>query len=148
MDCNTPGFLVHHQHPELAQTHVHWVGNDPAHPMISSCVVPFFSNLSSFPASWSFRMSQFFTSGGQRIRVSASASVFPVNIWDWSFRLIGLISLQSKGPQESSTPQFKSINSSALSFSLWSNSHILHDYSKNHNFDYMDLCWQNNVSAF
>ena len=118
-------------------------------PMISSCVVPF-SSLPSFPASESFQISQFFASGGQRIGVSASASVFPKNIWDWCpFGLIGSISLQSNGLQESSpTSQFKSINSSAFSFSLWASSHILHDYWKNHSFDYMDLCWQSNVSAF
>ena len=48
------------------------------HPTISSTVVPFFSCLPSFPASGSFLMSQFFTSGGQSIGVSASASVFPM----------------------------------------------------------------------
>ena len=53
------------------------------HPTISSSVVPFSSRLQSFPASGSFPMSQFFTSGGQSIGVSASASVLPVNIQDW-----------------------------------------------------------------
>ena len=53
------------------------------HPAISSSVVPFSSCLQSFPASGSFQMSQFFTSGGQRIGVSASASVLPMNIQDW-----------------------------------------------------------------
>ena len=52
------------------------------HPTILSSVVPF-SCLQSFPASESFPMSQFFESGGQRIRVSASASVLPLNIQDW-----------------------------------------------------------------
>ena len=68
------------------------------HPTISSSVVPFSSCLQSFPASGSFQMSQFFTSGGQSIRVSASASVLPVNIQDW-FPLgwTGWISLQTKG---------------------------------------------------
>ena len=68
------------------------------HPTISSSVVPFSSCLQSFPASKSFPMSQFFTSGGQSIRVSASASVLPVNFQDW-FPLgwTGWISLQSKG---------------------------------------------------
>ena len=61
-------------------------------------VVPFSSCLQFFPASGSFPVSQFFTSGGQRIGVSASASVLPMNIQDW-FPLgwTGLISLQSKG---------------------------------------------------
>ena len=68
------------------------------HPAISSSVVPFSTHLQSFPASGSFQMSQFFTSGGQRIGVSASASVLPINIQDWfPLGLIGLISLQSKG---------------------------------------------------
>ena len=53
------------------------------HPAISSSVVPFSSRLQSFPASGSFQMSQFFTSGGQSIAVSALASVLPMNIQDW-----------------------------------------------------------------
>ena len=67
------------------------------HPTISSSVVPFSSRLQSFPASGSFRMSQFFTSDGQSIGVSASASVFPMSIQYW-FLLgrTGWISLQSK----------------------------------------------------
>ena len=72
--------------------------NPWCHPAISSSVVPFSSCLQSFPASGSFQMSQFFTSGGQSIGVSASASVLPMNIQDW-FPLgwTGWISLQSKG---------------------------------------------------
>ena len=67
-------------------------------PTISSSVVPFASCPQCFPASGSFLMSQFFTSGGQSIRVSASASVLPKNIQDWfHIALTGLISLQSKG---------------------------------------------------
>ena len=54
-----------------------------SHPAISSSVVPFSSCLQSFPVSGSFQMSQFFTSGGQRIGVSASASVLLMNIQDW-----------------------------------------------------------------
>ena len=66
------------------------------HPAISSSVVHFSSCLQSFPASGSFQMSQFFTSGGQNIE--ASASVLPMNIQDW-FPLgwTSWISLQSKG---------------------------------------------------
>ena len=68
------------------------------HPTISSSVVPFSSCLQSFPASGSFKMSPFFSSGGQRTGVSASASILSVNIQDW-FPLgwTGWISLQSKG---------------------------------------------------
>ena len=68
------------------------------HPAISFPVIPFSSCLQSFPASGSFQMSWFFPSGDQSIRVSASASVFPMNIQDW-FPLgwTGWISLQSRG---------------------------------------------------
>ena len=68
------------------------------HPTISSSVVPFSSHLQSFPASESFQISHFFSSGGQSIGASASASVLPMNIQDW-FPLgwTGWISLQSKG---------------------------------------------------
>ena len=73
---------------------LHWW----CHPIISSFVGPFSSCLQSFPASESFQMSQFFTSGGQSIGASTSATVFPMNIrgrlpLGW----IGWLSLQSKG---------------------------------------------------
>ena len=68
------------------------------HPTISSSVVPFSSCLQSFPASGSFPMSQLFASGGQRIGVSASASVLARNTQDWSpLGWTGWISLLSKG---------------------------------------------------
>ena len=95
MDCSMPSFPVHHQLPELAQTHVHQVSDaiQPSHPLSSPLFLP-----SIFPASGSFPMSQFFTSGGQSIGVSASASVLPINIQDWfPLGLTDLISLQSKG---------------------------------------------------
>ena len=68
------------------------------HPTISSSVIPFSSCLQSFPASGSFPMSQLFAWGGQRIGVSTSASVLPVNTQDWSpLGWTSWISLQSKG---------------------------------------------------
>ena len=88
------------------------------YPTVSSSVIPF-SGLPSFPASGSFPMSQFFASGGQSIRASASASVLPMNIQDWfPLGLTGLISLESKGLSRvfSPTPQFKCSNFSALNF--------------------------------
>ena len=67
------------------------------HPIISSSVIPFSSHLQSFPASGSSPVSQFFMSGGQSIGISASASVLPMNIQDWSpLGWTGWISLQSK----------------------------------------------------
>ena len=68
------------------------------HPTISSSVIPFYSRLQPFPASGSFSMSRFFASGSQRIEVSASASVLPMNTQDWfPLGLTGWISLQPKG---------------------------------------------------
>ena len=88
------------------------------HPTISSSVVPFSSSRQSCPASGFFPMSQFFTSGGRSIGVSASGSVFPVSIQDW-FLLDWLVwsPCSPRDCQESSpTPQFKSINSLVLIF--------------------------------
>ena len=123
--------------------------NQWCHPTISSSVVSS-SCPQSFPASGSFPMSQLFASGGQSIRVSALASVLPVNIQDWY--PLGLTVWSPFSPrdlQESSpTPQFKSINSSALRLLYGLNLTSTHDYWKNHSFDYMDLCQQSGVSAF
>jgi len=86
---------VHHHLWEFTQTHFRWVCDaiQPSH----HCH-PFSSRLQSFPELGSFPMSQFFASDGQRIWVSALASVLPMNIQDW-FPLgwTGWISLQSKG---------------------------------------------------
>ena len=80
--CSTPDLPVHHQLLEFTQTHVHQVSDaiQPSHPL--SFLHPFSSRLQSFPASGSFPMSQFFTSGSQSIGVSASTSVLPMNIQD------------------------------------------------------------------
>ena len=123
MDCSPPGLPVHHHLPEFAQTHVHWVSDaiQPTHP-----VFPFSSCLQSFPASGSFPMSRLFTSGGQSIGFSASASVLPMNIQDcFPLGLTGLIFLLSKGLSRvfSNTTVQKHQFLSAQP-SLWSNSHI------------------------
>ena len=104
------------------------------HPTISSSVVPFSSCPQSFPASESFQMSQLFTSGGQRIGVSASTSnptsEHPGLI---SFGMDWLDLLAVQGTQESSpTPYFKSISSSVLSFLYSLTLTSIHDYWKNH----------------
>ena len=89
-------------------------------------LTPFSSCLQSFPALESFPMSRLFTSGGQRIGVSASASVLPKNIQDWfPLGLAGLIFLQSKGPSRvfsRTTVQKHQFFDSQPS--LWSKSHI------------------------
>ena len=90
------------------------------HPTISSSVTPFTSQFQSFPVSGSFQMSQFFTSGGQSIGVSASASVLPVGS-----------PCSPRDSQESSPTQwFKSINSLAFSFLHSPALTFIHDYWK------------------
>ena len=107
------------------------------HPAISSSVIPFSSYLQSLPASESFPMSQLFTWIGQSIRVSSLASVLPMNTQDWlPLGWTGWLSLQSKDSQESSpAPQFKSINSSVLSFLHSPTLTSIHDHWKNHSLD-------------
>ena len=131
MDCSTPGFPVYHQLLELDQTHVHQVGDaiQPPHPLLSPSPPAF-----NFPS----------------IRVFSSESVFHIR-WPkyWSFifsispsneysRLISFKIdwfdfLAVQGALKSSpTPQFKSINSSALSFLHRPTLTSTHDYWKNH----------------
>ena len=121
MDCCTPGFPVHHHLPELAQTRVRRVGDaiQPSHP-----VIPFSSCLLSFLAS--FPLSQFFSSGGQSIEVSASASVFPMNIQD-SFRMDWLDLLAVQGTLKSLL-QHHSSKVSILRLSAFFIGHLSHPY--------------------
>ena len=101
--------------------------SDPwCHPTISSSVVPFSSHLQTFPASGSFPMSRFFTSGSPKYW-SFSFSISPSSEYSGLISLIFLVGspCSPRDSQESSpTPQFKSINSSALSFLYKSSSHI------------------------
>ena len=131
-DCSTPGLLAHCQLPEFTQTHVHWVSDaiQPSHPAI-----PFSSCLQSFPTSGSFPMSLFFRWPNYS---SFSFNISHSNEYSGVISLgrTGWISLQSKGSQESSpTAQFRSINSSVLSFLYSPTLTSIHDYWKKHNFD-------------
>ena len=123
MDCSTPGLPCPSPTPGVYSNPCplsRW-----CHPTISSSVIPFSSCLQSFPASGSFPMSQFFTSSGQSIGVSASASVLPMNIQDWfSLGWTGWLSWQSKGLSRAFTntivQKHQFFNAQ---LSLWSNSH-------------------------
>ena len=121
-DCNSPGFPGLHYLPEFAQTHVHRV-SDAIHP--SHPVTPFSFCHQFFPASAYFPVSWLSASGGQSIRVSASASVLPMNLQGW-FPLgwIGLISLHTTGLSRvfsNTTVEKHQFFSPQLS--IWSNSH-------------------------
>ena len=106
------------------------------HPAISSSVIPFYSHLESFPATRSFEISQFFASGGQSIGVSALTLVLPMNTQDWSQDgWLGPPCSPRDSQESSPTPQFKSINSLALSFLYTPTLTSIHDHWKNHSLD-------------
>ena len=96
------------------------------HPTISSSVSPSPLAFSLSPHQGLFPVSQFFASGGQRIGASASASVLPMNIWDWfPLGLTGFISLQSKGlSRVFSNARVQKHQFFDIQLCLWPNSHI------------------------
>ena len=122
MNRSTPGLPVHHQLMESTQTHVHWVGAaiQPSHPLSSP-----FPHALSLPASGSFQMSQLFASRGQSTGVSASTSVLPMNIQDWSpLGWTDWICLQSNGLSRfSPNTSVQKHQFFGAQLSLWSNSH-------------------------
>ena len=124
MDCSTPGFPVLHHLPELAQTHIQWVGDaiQPSNTLLSPSPPVF--NLSQHQGIC--QRVGFFASGGQSIGTSALASVFPMTIQSWfSFELTGLISLQFKGfSRVFSNFIIREYKFFGIQSSLWSSSHI------------------------
>ena len=120
------------------------------HPTISSSVILLSSCPQSFPASKSFPVSCLFVSGSQNIGASSSTSVLPMNIQDWfPLGLTGLISLLSKGLSRvfsSTTVQKHQFFGPQPSYGPTLIS--VHDSWKNHSFDYPDICWQSDISAF
>ena len=146
MNHSTPRLPVHHQLPQFIQIHVHWVSDaiQPPHPL-SSPSPP------ALDLSQQWGLFKWISSSHQVAKVlGAPASALPMNIQD-SFSL-GCTRWSPCCPRDSQefspTPQFKSINSSALSFLHSPTLIFIHDYWKNHNFDYTDLWWQSKVSAF
>ena len=140
-DCLWPHGLQHARPPCASPTPGVDSNSCPlswwCHPTISSSVVLFFSCLQPFPASGSFEMSQFFASGGQRIGVSASASVFPKNRRTDLLEdgLVGSPCSPRDSQESSPTPWFKSISSSAFSFLHSPTLTSIHDYCKHRSHD-------------
>ena len=130
--CSMPGLPVHHQLLEPTQTHVHWVGDaiQPSQPLSSLLLLP-----QSFPASGSFQTSQFLTSDGRSIGVSASTSVLPMNTQDcWSpLGWTGWISLESKGLSRVSSDT--TVQKHQFFGAQLPTPTSVHEYWKNHSFD-------------
>ena len=119
------------------------------HSTISSSVTPFSACSQSSPESESSSESALLIRQ-TNIETSASVSLLPMNIQGWfPLGLIGLIALQSKElSRVFSSTQFGTIKSLALSLLYGPTPTSVHDYWKNHSFDYMDVCRQSDVSAF
>ena len=134
MDCSTPGFPVRHQLLELAQSHVQQVNDalQPSHPLLSpSSIFPsirVFSNESVLCIRWPKYWSFIFISPPNEYSGLISFRI------DW-FDLLAVRDSQESSP----TPQFKSINSSELSFLYDPYLTSIHDYLKNHSFDWQTL---------
>ena len=148
MNCSTPGLPVHHQCPESTQTHVHRVDDaiQPSHPLSSPS--PPALNLSQHqgPFKWVSSSHQVtkvleFQLQHQSFQWTPRADL----LWDG---LVGSPCSPKDSQESSPTPQFKSINSSVLRFLYSPTLTSIYDHRKNHSLDYMDLCWQSNVSAF
>jgi len=145
MDCSTLASLS----STISQTLLKLISIElvmPSNHLFS--VAPFSSCHQSFPTLGSFPTSWLFISGGQSN--GASTSVLPVNMEGWfPLGLTGLISCCLRDSQESSPVwQFESTNSLVLSLFYSPTLTSIHEYWKNHSFDWMDLCWPNDVSAF
>ena len=147
MESSTSDFPVLHHLPELAETHVHRVG-DAINLLILCRLLLFLPSI--FPSIRGFSNELTLCMRLPKYWSSASASVLPMNSQSW-FPL-GLTVWSPCSPrdfQESSpTPQFKSINFLALRFLYGPTFSFILDYWKSHRFDYKDLCWQSDVSAF
>ena len=145
MSCSTSAFLSFTISQSYSNSHPL---SQCCHPIISFSVAPFSSCLQSFLTSVSFPMNQLCTSGGQSS--GASASVLPMNTQGWfPLGLNGLISLQPKGLSRIfSSTTIKSISSLELSLFYGPTVTSIHNYWKNHSFDYMDLCQQSDVFAY
>ena len=121
MDYSTPGFPVPHYLSEFAQTHIHWVGDaiQPSHPLLP----PSLPALSISQHQGLFQ-SLLFTSGGQSIGASASASVLLMNIQGWfPLGLIGLISFLFRGLARVFSSTIQKHHFFGTQPSIWSNSH-------------------------
>ena len=145
-DCSMQGFPVLHCLLELAQTHVHWMDDAI---QLSHLLLPPFPpalNLSQHQGLFQWVGSSHQMAKVLELQHQSFQWMFRVDfLWDW------LVSSPccSRDSQESSpAPQFKNINSSVLSLLYGLTHSSVHYYWKNHSFDYMDLCWQSDVSAF
>ena len=145
MDRRMPAFSVFHYLLKFTQTHIHWISDTI---QASHTLSPPSLALKSFPASGSFPMSQFFASGGQTIRDSASTSALIECSGLISFRIDWLDLLTIQGTLKSLL-QHHSLKASVLRCSVNGPTlTFIHDYWKNYSIDYKGVCQQNDVFSW
>ena len=148
MNHSTPGLPVHHQLLKFTQTHAHRVSDaiQPSHPLSSPSppapnpsqhqgLFEWVNSLHQVPKVLEFQLQH------QSFQRTPRTDLLQDG-------LVGSPCSPRDSQESSSTPQFKCINFSALSFLHSPTLTSIHDHWKNHSLDQMELCWQSNVSAF
>ena len=148
MDCSTLGLPVHHQLPEFTHTHVHRVSDaiQPSHPLSSPSPPAFSLSQHQGLFQWVNSLHQVAKLLEHQLQHQSFQGILRTNfLYDWLFFFL----LAVQGTLKSLL-QHHSSKASVLqcSASFWSNFHIHTWLQENHSFDYMDLCWQSNVSLF
>ena len=146
MDCSMPGFPILHYLLEFAQTHVHWTGDaiQPSHPLLSLSPPSF--NLSQHQDL--FQRVGFWHQVARVLELQHQSFqwIFRVDFFeDW---LVWFPCSPGDSQEYSPAPQFESIHSSVLNLLYGPTLTSVHVYWENHSFDYTNLCWQSNISAF
>ena len=135
MDCSPPGLPVHHQQPEFTQTHVHRVSDaiQPSHPL-SSPSPPFF-NLFQHQGLFKWVSSLHQVAKVSELKLQHQSSQWTPRTDFLQNGLVGSPCSPRDSQESSPTPQFKSVNSSALSLLYSLVLTFIHDYWKNQSFD-------------
>ena len=148
MDCCMPGFPVLHYLMEFAQIHVHWACDaiQPSYPLSSPSPPAF--NISQHQGLFRWLDSSHQVAKELELQFQHQSFQWVVRVdflWDW---LVWFPCCPRKSRMSSLAPQLESISSSVLSLLYGPTLTSIHNYWKNHSFDYMGLCWQSDVSAF
>ena len=135
MDHSMPGLPAHHQLPEFIQTHVHWVGDaiQPSHPLLSPSLPDF--NLSQHQGLFKWVSSSYQVAKVLEFQLQHRPSNEHSGLTSFRDGLVGSPCSPRDSQESSPIPQFKSINSSALSFLYSPTLPSTHDYWKNHSLD-------------
>ena len=135
MNCSTPGLPDNHQLPEITQSHIHWVGDaiQPSHPLLSHSLPAL--NLSQHQGLFEWVSSSHEVAKVLEFHLQHQSSQWTPRVDLLQNGLVGSACSPRDSQESSPTPQFKSINSSVLSFLYSPTLTSIHDHWKNHSFD-------------